>query len=233
MARDLLAHPSAAASELEGLSDKGLNFRPPDRWPSGGEGWWIDDHRQELPPEAPGPPIPGGAWEVACRILRDYDFVDPAIVRALYRSGDPLEGRDMLLELRVWGLRFHVGVRLGEVSNGTVMEDGRKATVWGWNYRTLEGHFEVGQMDYEVRKWLDSGDVEFRIHAFSRAAHIANPIVRLGFRLLGRRKQTLFARGACERMHRLTVEELRDGAQRVQPGGGEDGLVVRPASLSH
>ncbi|MCA1681991.1 MAG: DUF1990 domain-containing protein [Actinobacteria bacterium] len=28
--------------------------------------------------------------------------------------------------------------------------DGRTVRVWGWNYRTLQGHLEMGQMDYEV-----------------------------------------------------------------------------------
>ena len=63
-------------------------------------------------------------------------------------------------------------------------------------------------MDYEVWKWLDSGDVEFRIHVVSRAAHIPNPVIRLGFRLFGRRAQTKFARRACERMAKLTAERL-------------------------
>jgi uncharacterized protein (UPF0548 family) len=232
VARDLFAQPSEAARELATLRPKGLNFRVPSRRPSSEEGWRIDDYRQALPPEEAGPPISGGPWEVARRILRDYDFVDPAIVRALYRARDPLEGRDMLLELRVWGLRFYVGVRVGEVTDAVVKERGRPAKVWGWNYRTLEGHFESGQMDYEVRKWLDTGEVEFRIHAYSRTAYIPNPIVRFGFRLLGRRKQTQFGRHACERMRRLTLGESSGAQERSPPPEAGHGLVVRPASAS-
>ena len=55
-------------------------------------------------------------------------------------------------------------------------------------------------MDYQVWKWADSGEVEFRIHVVSRPASIPNPIVRLGFRLFGRREQVRFARRACERI---------------------------------
>ena len=66
---------------------------------------------------------------------------------------------------------------------------GRDARVWGWNYRTLEGHVEIGQMDWEVWKWLDDGHVEFRVHAVSRPALIPNPIVRLGFHLLRDRER--------------------------------------------
>jgi hypothetical protein len=87
---------------------------------------------------------------------------------------------------------------------------GRHVRVWGWNYRTLEGHLEMGQIDFEVWKWLDSGDVEFRIRAFSRRAAIANPVVRVGFRVFGRREQLRFARNACARMARLTEAALRD-----------------------
>jgi hypothetical protein len=28
-------------------------------------------------------------------------------------------------------------------------------------YSTLEGHFEEGQMHYELWKWQDSGDIRF------------------------------------------------------------------------
>ena len=79
--------------------------------------------------------------------------------------------------------------------------------VWGWSYATLQGHLETGQMDYEVWKWLDSGAVEFRIHVVSRSSRIGNPIIRLGFRLFGRREQVRFAKRACERMACLVSGE--------------------------
>jgi uncharacterized protein (UPF0548 family) len=107
----------------------------------------------------------------------------------------------MLLEARFWGLRFHFGVRVGGVFDETGEFDGRRARVWGWSYRTLQGHLEMGQMDYALWKWLDDGSVEFRIRVVSRPARIPNPIVRFGFRLFGRRQQVRFARRACERMN--------------------------------
>jgi hypothetical protein len=63
--------------------------------------------------EAPGPPAPGGSFEIAKRLLRDYEFADPAIVGAVYAEDSPLERRDLLLEGRFHGLRFHFGVRVG------------------------------------------------------------------------------------------------------------------------
>lgn len=63
------------------------------------------------------------------------------------------------------------------------------------------------RMDYEVWKWIDSGAVEFRIHVVSRPSRIANPVIRLGFRLFGRREQVRFAERACERMACLIAGE--------------------------
>jgi uncharacterized protein (UPF0548 family) len=165
-----------------------------------GRGWKIDDYRQALPAEGPGPPEPGGTWERAKGVMENYEFADPAIVRATYATDSPLEGRDMLLEARFLGLRFRFGVRVSGVTDEEREEVGRPVRVWGWSYRTLQGHLEMGQMDYELWKWQDDGSVEFRIHVVSRAARIPNPIVSLGFRLFGRREQVRFARLALARM---------------------------------
>ena len=96
--------------------------------------------------------------------------------------------------------------------------------MWGWNYRTLEGHVEIGQMDWEVWKWVDDGQVEFRVHAISRPARIPNPIVRLGFRLLRKRERDAFLDSTKRRMRTftelaLTAEDpertIRDAAAAV------------------
>ncbi len=143
--------------------------------------------------------------------MRDYAFADPAIVRAVYLRDSPLEGRDLLLEVRFWGLRFSFGVRVGRVIDETRDVGGREVRVWGWNYATLRGHLEMGQMDYEVWKWLGTGAVEFRVHVVSRSSRIGNPIIRLGFRLFGRREQVRFAERACERMANLLFVPPRAG----------------------
>jgi uncharacterized protein (UPF0548 family) len=166
----------------------------------GGPGWNVDDYCQALPAERPGDPEPGGTWERARRLMESYEFADPAIVQATYAPDSPLEGRDMLLEARFLWLRFRFGVRVTGVTDEQRDEHGRPVRVWGWSYRTLKGHLETGQMDYEVWKWLDDGSVDFRIHVVSRAAQIRNPFVRLGFRLFGRREQMRFARHALVRM---------------------------------
>lgn len=221
-----------ARKALDALHDTPLNFGAGTTAEfDGAHGWRIDDYRQPLPAEAPGPPVPDGSWEAARRTMRDYEFADPSIVRAIYYDERPLEQRDMLLELRFHGLRFHVGVRIGGTRDETTAIDGRQVRIWGWNYRTLQGHLEMGQMDYEVWKWLDTGAVEFRIHAVSRAATIANPVIRLGFRLVGRREQLRFARRACQRMAELVQAELTTDRSTSLPRAA-DAVAVAPAQES-
>ena len=119
-----------------------------------------------------------------------------------------MQGRDMLLEGRFLGLRFMLGVRVVATVDETTELDGRPARVWGWSYATLQGHLEEGRLDYTVVKLCDTGEVQFRLHAVSRPASIANPVVRVGFRIFGRHLQRRFARTAGERMARTVRERL-------------------------
>ena len=198
-----------ARRRLAELADRRLNYdAEAERPPSEQDGWHLDDLTEPLPHEPSGPPVEDGSWEVARELMRAYQVADPDVVRAAYSDDTPLAGRDMLLQIRFLGLRFYVGVRVGDVYDETRTVDGRTARVFGWGYSTLEGHFEEGEMHYQVWKWLDTGDVEFRLHAFSRTARTGPPLLRLGFRLVGRREQLDFYRQVCLRMRRLTVAEL-------------------------
>jgi uncharacterized protein (UPF0548 family) len=127
----------------------------------------------------------------------------------------------MLLEVRFWGLRFHLGVRVTRVVDVTREVDGRGVRVWGWAYATLQGHLEAGEMGFEVWKWLDSGTVEFRVHVVSRPGRIPNPLIRIGFRLFARRAQVRFAKRSCERMAGL-VEGVSDRSHREPGTSGPD-----------
>jgi uncharacterized protein (UPF0548 family) len=172
------------------------------------KGWRVDDMIEPLPHETSGPPAENGSWQVARRIMDEYQLADPRVVSACYDREKPMEGRDMLLRISFAGLRFWVGVRIGEVYEDTIDLDGRQAHVFGWSYRTLEGHFEQGQMHYEVWKWLDSGDVEFHLRAVSKPASSGPPLLRTGFRLFGRANQLRFYRQVCRRAKRLTEAQL-------------------------
>jgi uncharacterized protein (UPF0548 family) len=173
------------------------------------DGWNVDERCQPLAPEPPGDPIPEGSWETAKRLIYGYEFADPSLVRAHYERDAPFDGREMVLELRALGLiKYYVGVRIVEVYDEVREVDGRRARVFGWAYRTLQGHVEEGQMDWMVWKWQDTGVVEFRVHAVSRTAPIRNPIVRLGFALLRGYERRVFLNSTNRRMRVLTLLAL-------------------------
>jgi uncharacterized protein (UPF0548 family) len=201
---------------LASLGDRPVNFEEQSlEHVSPGDGWVADDHCTPLGREAPGDAAADGPFAVARELVRGYEFADPSLIRAIYDPDVPLERRDMLLEGRFLGLRFLLGVRVVGVVDEAGERDGRPARRWGWSYRTLQGHLETGQMDFEVVKWRDTGEVEFRIHAVSRPAAIPNPVVRYGFRIFGRGLQLRFARTAGERMRHL-VEARLAGAARPE-----------------
>jgi len=216
-----------ADQRLERVRCLPVNFDPADKHLPA-DGWHLDDLRQPLPPEPPGEPVEGESWEIARRLMRGYEFADPSIVRAMYDPDEPLERRTMLLQLRFYGLRFRAGVRVSSVYDEERTEHGHIARVWGWAYQTLQGHLEMGQMNWEVWKWLDTGEVEFRIHAYSKRSRDRGPVVRLGFRLFGRREQLAFLHMTLKRMRHLTETALREGCGEPLHRTAEQ-LTARPA----
>lgn len=231
MADERLLGPPGVRRKLAALAHAEVNFdlaRLKDATPAGG--WEINDLCQPLAAEPPGMPVKGGSWETARRLMRGYEFANPSIVRAFYDPAKPLAQRDMLLKLQALGLvHLFVGVRVGDVYEQSRERGGRPARVSGWNYRTLEGHVEMGQMGWEVWKWLDSGEVEFRVHAVSRPAHISNPFVRIGFRLVRGYERGLFLQSTKRRMRQLTELALQaeQSAEPIRAAAAE--LTARPA----
>lgn len=109
---------------------------------------------------------------------------DPALVRAVGDEHAPIDGLDLLLVGRYFGLRFPMGVRIGRVGDG------------------------CGTMDDEVATYLDDGRVEFRIAASSQPA--TNPIVRAGLLLFGRPTQLRVSARALQRRQTLTAAKLTE-----------------------
>ncbi|WP_026454162.1 DUF1990 family protein [Saccharomonospora iraqiensis] len=219
------------ARELAALTDAGINYSPAEvRRPA----WTLDTHLHGLPAERPGPPEPGGPWERACRLVRDYEFTPPESVRALYDPAVPLLGRNMLLQLRFHGLHLYCGVRITEVVDET-RNDG--ARVWGWAYETLDGHLERGKVTYEVVKYRDTGRVEFVAASHSQRAPHLDPVLTLGWSLFGRRAQLRFYRRCGERIRAaVSTDGHADPVPPATPPRA-GGLVSVPsdagARLSH
>lgn len=203
--------PTSALRELAELEHRDINFDPaelPERDDT--PRWHVDRLSTALGTEPPGEVVDHGVFAVAARVLERYEFADQRLVRAAFYEDAPLEGRDMLLVGRFYGLRFRMGVRIGGVVRGPARLQGRPVERFAWHYRTLEGHLEQGQMDYDLVKWLDDGTVELRILARSRRAPLTNPVVALGFAVFGRRQQLRFYDRALARTQHLVDRDAVD-----------------------
>ncbi|MEJ7629886.1 MAG: DUF1990 family protein [Nocardioidaceae bacterium] len=219
---------------LARLADLSVNYTIPEGVePGPATGWHRDTQRTVVGQEPVGEPGEGGAWALACQVVRDYEFAEPRILHAIYRGAAPVVGRDMLLEGRFFGLRFYMGVRVTEVIDER--RDGLEGPtrVWGWAYETLDGHLEKGHLSYEVVKHLDTGVVEFVIDGYSQRAPIPNPVIRWGFRVFGRNTQVRFYRGCAERIQRL-VKEALDGHPLPIPQAftDDDSLLLAPSDAT-
>ncbi|MFD0203319.1 MULTISPECIES: DUF1990 family protein [Saccharothrix] len=196
------------ASLLRSLRERTLNYDPAEVQPNG---WTFDVHRHELGREAAGPPEVGGLWQRARVLVADYEFSPPEIVRAFYEPGSDFLGRDMVLQARLPGLRFLMGVRITDVRDETSAD----RTLWGWSYQTLQGHLERGRVDYELVKHHAGGEVEFIARGYSQLHPRAPWWMRYGWRLFGRRIQLRFYRRAGQRL-RLLAHDTR-GPVAVAP----------------
>ncbi|WP_375417943.1 DUF1990 family protein [uncultured Hymenobacter sp.] len=171
-------------------------------------GWNVDDYAISLPPEPAGTPRPNGSFAAAQTVLRRYSFPPPQLLTGIFDPSQPLENRLMLLRGRFLGFSFWFGVRVGGVWDEVRDTAAGPEQVWGYFYRTLQGHFERGQIDFTLHKNLTSGQVTFRIHAVSQTGRIRNPFYWLGFKLFGRRLQRRFARASLWRLQQQVREML-------------------------
>ena len=200
-------------AEIDALQTSTMNFDLERRHEYTREnGWNVDDYEAELPAEASGPALPNGSWAAAQQVLREYTFPPPDLITGIFYPDRPLEQRVMLLRGRFLVFTFYFGVKIGGVLDTTRDGNHGLEQVWGYNYYTLEGHFERGQIEFEIIKRLATGAVLFRIHAFSQTGTIRNPFYNIGFKLFGRRLQKKFARESLKRMQRLVQEQLAAGA---------------------
>jgi uncharacterized protein (UPF0548 family) len=215
--------PAAALAELRGLS---VNYDAAEVAPPG---WNFDRHVAHLGAEPPGPPVPGGMWERARLAIEGYEFTPPNLIRAVYDSAQPLLGRDLLLEGRFHGLRFHLPVRITEVVDSEEADERR----WGWAYETLQHHLERGKVRYSVVKHTDTGNVQFHADVYSQHAPTLGPVLRLGWAVFGRRTQLRFYRLIGARLRAIATgaqprpAPYRDGSLVFVPAGAAPSVLDR------
>lgn len=177
-------------------------------------GWRIDDYSIGLPNETPGAPLPNGSFAAAREVISNYEFPDPTLITGIFVPDKPLENRIMVLQARFLFFTFLFGVRVSQVIDEVrPTEKQGNAYIWGYSYQTLEGHFEMGEITFEIWKYEQTGEVRFQVHAYSKTDHIRNPLYRLGFALFGRGLQVRFARTATVRMQQLVLERLAQAPQ--------------------
>jgi len=173
-------------------------------------GWRRQYSRARLARERPGDAEEDGAFVRLCTALENYEFSDPRIVIAHFDNRAPLLNRRMLLELRIWGLRYLTGVIVGAVRN----ERSDDNEYFGFRYETLEGHIESGYEWFLLRKDRATGEIFFSIEARWKEGTFPNFWSRLGFWLLANRKQKEWHRHAHQRMTLLSRYPLAELRQR-------------------
>jgi hypothetical protein len=172
-------------------------------------GWRIDHYATDLLAEAPGPATEAGSFAAAQAVMRRYAFPPPDLITGYFDPSQPLEKRVMVLRAHFLVFNFYFGVRVVDVINeASQTGPSGPECVWGYGYRTLEGHFEKGQINFSVHKNLGTGAVQFRIQAMSQPGQIRNPFYWVGFKLFGRMLQRRFAHQSLARMRRLVTQEL-------------------------
>lgn len=178
-----------------------------------GDGWIVDGSDDVLGHEPPGPPIADGLFSRARQSLKNYDFSDPLIVTGHFDPRTPFVGRNMLLEIKVLGLRYLAGVRV----HGVREESNDNQTIFGFRYDTLEGHFERGFEWFLLTKNHRTGEVWFKIEAHWQPGAFPNWWSRVGFLLVGQFFRKLWRRRAPQRLTSLTHQTVTEAI--AEPGG--------------
>ena len=193
----------AGLSALEFNYDADLYHQSHDR-----TGWHIDHYVASLGYEEPGEP--GAPFHAVQKAIRLYRFPDPSLIRGEFDPDHELNGRNMFMVAHFLGMRFTFGVRVTSViDEERVSASGERSRAWGYAYRTLRGHFEIGEIRFEASKNLASGEIAFQIDAYSKPDRIPNWFYRTGFRVFGRRLQLRFAKSS---IRRLTIVAREAGA---------------------
>jgi uncharacterized protein (UPF0548 family) len=196
--------------------DEETNFDAPQDAMTAEEGW-----NQTRSVSTIGRDVLEKAWSA----LERYEFSDPRVVRAHFDPDSPLEGRLILLELKVLGFHYVCPVRVGKVRKG---DEGR---VRGFRIDTVKPHLESGSEWFLLEQDPESGEVRFRIEAAWRLGEFPNLWTWAGFLLFARYYQRAWHRLAHLRMAQLAANLVV--AQGPLRGGLEHEGLAMPAPGLH
>lgn len=156
--------------------------------------------------ENPGMPEENGAFALAWKAIKEYQFSDPGIVVSHFNPKDPFKGRTLLLEIKAYGLHYLCGARIGAIRE--TADD--KQTQYGFRYDTIDGHIEVGSEWFFLTKNHETGEIYFRISASWRPGQFPNWWSRIGFELVGRKFQLAWHRLAYLRLRQIVGDNGKD-----------------------
>ena len=198
-------------ARLDALSTTSVNFTAADEEAMSGDKGWHHYHSEAVIATEPDG---DERFQRARMALANYEFSNPRIVVAHFRPDTPLLQRRVLLEIKIWGLRYLCPAVVNRV---------REAPgEFGFRYDTLEGHIERGAEWFLLTK-NPAGEIRFRIEARWRRGEFPNWWSRLGFTVLSGVYQRRWHRQAHQRLsllayHGSTRRPRRDAAGLTHQG---------------
>jgi uncharacterized protein (UPF0548 family) len=182
---------AALKPRLEALPHKCVNFDEVNEAEMTRERGWHHYHSEAV--IARGDDV-NARFARAKTALANYQFSDPTIVVAHFDPAAPLLHRRLLLEIKIWGLRYLCPAYVSTVRD--------EADLFAFRYDTLDGHFERG-VEWFILSKAESGDIRFRIEARWRRGEFPNWWSRLGFILVAGFYQRRWHRQAHRRLSLL------------------------------
>ncbi len=175
MKKFFIFHEISITEHLRILQEKSVNFSLESV--ESDKNWHCYDVQIYIGQDSSQHPV----WNQAYQILMTYQFTPPEVMCVYFDETLAPDKRDLSLNTRFLFLRFQWGGRISQVLEDTRQTEKGLVEIRGISYQTLETHFEQGQLSSEIWKYKETGEVYFRMHAYSRIAKIKNPFYRVFF----------------------------------------------------
>lgn len=175
------------------LKDLDFSYSEPDRLAGKYQDDWYHDYRKEsLGVDFPSADGRFHGFNEVKKLLVDYKFPNPDLIIGKFEDSGPLLGRNILLLAKFLGFKFTFGVRVVAVVDEQRRIENEVFDCWGYSYRTLQGHFEEGEIRFEIQRNVLTFETYFLIESYSRVGQINNPFYWIGMKLFGRTLQKKF-----------------------------------------